>query len=172
MHKTSQDHSGIEGELVVNLLDKQEYPSNIGHVAAVSDRQILVLRRDWHELTHFRLDVLEMADCRAIEYREQRVWYRILLGYACLFAAVALLVLLVAGDGELSAQAAPAVIALVALVAFGVRFGTSTRRHVIRFDMPDEMLDWRSPAIDFKLKSEAASAVREQARNRGILRQV
>jgi hypothetical protein len=170
MRKTTQDHTGLDGELVANLLDKEEYPSNIGHVAAVSDREILVLRRDWHELTHFRLDVLDMDDCRGIEYREQRVWYRILLGYACLVAAAALLVLLIAGDGDLSAQMAPAIIALVALVSFGVRFVTSTQRHVIRFDMPDETLDWRSPAIDFKSKSEAAGAVREHARSRGILR--
>jgi len=169
MHKNSQDHSEIEGENIANLLDKDEYPGNIGHVAAVSDRQILVLRRDWHELTHFRMDVLEMADCRGIEYREQRVWYRVLLGYGCLVAAVAMLVLLVTRD-ELTAQMAPAVIALVALVSFGVRFVTSTYRHVIRFDMPDEMLNWRSPAIDFKSKSEAAAAVREHAKRRGILR--
>jgi len=157
--------------MIANLLEKEEYPSNIGHVAAVSDRQLLVLRRDWHELTHFRLDVLDMADCSAIEYRQQRAWYRILLGYACLVTAALLLLLLVRAEAGVSPQMAPAIIALVALLSFGVRFVTSTRRHLIRFEMPGEILDWRSPAIDFKLKSDAAIAVCEHARNRGILRQ-
>ena len=170
MRKSSQDHSKLAGEVVVDLLDNDEYPSNIGHVAAVSDRQILVIRRDWHELTHFSLDVLELAECKGIEYVEQRAWYRLVLGYLGLFSAVLLLAMLVLGGEPVTAKTAPLVIALIALVSFGVRLVTSTRRHLIRFHMPGEILDWRSPAIDFKSKSAAARSVREIAAERGLLR--
>ena len=171
MRKSTQDHSDLEGEFVVDLLDKDEYASNLGHVAAISDRQLLVVRRDWHELTHFRLDVLEMDDCRGIAYIEQRAWYRIVLGVAGLLGAVLVLGLLVFGDEPVNARTAPVIVLLVALVSFGVRLVTSTRRHLIRFDMPDETLDWRSSAIDFKSKLAAATAVRDFARERGVLRQ-
>ena len=39
MRKSSQDHSALAGKVVVDLLDNDEYPSNIGHVAAMSDQQ-------------------------------------------------------------------------------------------------------------------------------------
>jgi hypothetical protein len=170
VRKSSQDHTALAGAFVITLLDNDEYASNIGHVAAVSDRQLLVLRRDWHELTHFRLDVLDMDDCRGIRYRERRAWGRLVLGYAALVAAGILLLVLAFGSGGMSARTAPAIVAAVALVSFGVRLVTSTRRHVIHFEMPGETLDWRSPAIDFKSKSGAAGAVRDYAERRGILR--
>lgn len=171
MRKSTQDHSDLEGEFVIDLLGKDEYASNLGHVAAVSDRQMLVVRRDWHELTHFRLDVLEMADCRGIEYVEQRAWHRLVLGVVSLIGAVLILGLLVVGQEPVDARMAPVIVFLVALVSLGVRLTTSTHRHLIRFDMPGEVLDWRSPAIDFKSKSGVAKAVRELARERGLLRQ-
>ena len=65
----------------------------------------------------------------------------------------------------------PVIVFLVALVSFGLRLSTSTRRHLIRFDLPGEVLDWRSPAIDFKSKAGAAEAVRKLARERDLLRQ-
>jgi hypothetical protein len=170
VRKSSQDHSQLAGEVVVDLLDNDEYPSNIGHVAAVSDQQILVIRRDWHELTHFSLDVLELDDCNGIEYVEQRAWYRLLLGYVGLFSAVLLLGMLVLDGEPVTARTAPLIILLIALVSFGVRLVTSTRRHLLRFDMPGEVLDWRSPAIDFESKAAAARSVRDIAEARGLLR--
>ena len=90
--------------------------------------------------------------------------------YLGLVAAVLLLGMLVFGGEPVTARTAPLVIALIALVSFGVRLVTSTRRHLIRFDMAGEVLDWRSPAIDFKSKSAAARSVREIAEERGLLR--
>lgn len=162
----------LEGELVAELLDQEEIPSKIGSVAAISDEQICVVRRDWHELTHFRLDILDVRDCRAIEYQRETSYSRILAGLICFVGAAALVFMLVANSENFFEKGAPLIIAVVALISIGVRFITSTHRHVIRFEMPGEVLVWRSPAIDFKSKAEAAHAVRDYARQRDILRPV
>jgi hypothetical protein len=171
MRKSTQDHSDLEGAFVVDLLEKDEYASNLGHVAAVSDRQILAIRGDWHELTHFRLDVLEMSDCRGIEYVEQRAWYRVVLGIVSLIGAASVLGFLVFGGEPVDARTAPVVVVLVALISLGVRLVTSTRRHLLRFELPGEILDWRSTPINFESRTAAAIAVRDFARERGLLRQ-
>ena len=46
--------AGIEGEIVAVLLDQEEFPANIGNVAAVTDRQICYLKKDRKELSHYR----------------------------------------------------------------------------------------------------------------------
>ncbi len=171
MENRPEDRIKLDGEPVAELLDQDEYPSNVGNVAAISDRQICFLRRDRQELTHFKLEYFDVCDCRAIEYQKEMAYYRILVGAACFIAAVIFVFVLVTGLDDISAESAPLIIAVIALVSFGVRFITSTHRHVIRFEMPDEILIWQSPTIDFKSKAEAAHAVREYARKRGILRE-
>jgi len=170
-----EEHFGkppeLEGQFVAELLDIGEYPSNIGEVAALSDRQLLVIRRDWHELTHFRLEPLDITGCSFIDYRRETAWYRVLAAAACFGAALVAAWLLVTGWGGDPARITPLIIGMIALTSFGVRLVTSTHRHVIRFEMPGETLTWRSPAIDFKEKAGAAQAVREFARSRGILRE-
>ena len=170
MEDHAEKHVAIEGELVAELLDQQEYPSKVGNVAAVSDRKICFLRHDRHELTHYRLDFLDVRECRAIEYRKEVVWYRVIAAIACFIGAAALVVMLVTGANDRSGQLTPLIVGLIALVSFGVRFVTSTHRHVMRFEMPGEVLWWRSPSIDFNSKAEAARAVVEFARKRGIFR--
>ena len=159
----------LDGEFIAELLDQDEYPSNIGNVVAVSDQQICVLRRDWHELSHCRLEYLDMNDCRSIEYQSKAVYYRIVVGVA-FFALAAFLIFTIAGSlPSLSPEEAPLVVALIGSVTFGIRFITSTHWHVIRFEMPDEVVAWRSPAIDYEAKVEAVAAVCDFARKRGIL---
>jgi len=165
------DTVNLDGELVALLLDQDEYASNVGNVAAISDRQICLLRRDRHELTHFKLEYFDVHDCHAIEYQKEMAYYRILAGAVCFVAAVIFLFMLVTGFDDISTESAPFIITAIALVALGVRFITSIHRHIINFEMPDEILTWRSPAIDFKSQAEAAHAVREYARKRGILRE-
>jgi hypothetical protein len=166
-----QEHQiKIDGELVAELLDQDEYPSNVGEVAAISDRQICVLRRDWDELTHFRQEYLDVDDCRAIEYEKERSWYRTVGGAAFLIAAAVVALILLIGLDDFAAEGAPLIIGMIMLVTMGLRLIMSTHRHVIRFEMPDETLVWRAPPIDFKSKAGAAHAVREYARKRGILR--
>ena len=162
----------LDGELVAELLDQDEIPSNIGNVISISDRQICLLRRDRHELTHFKLEYFDVRDCRAIEYQIEIAYYRIFAGAVCFIAALFFASILVTDMDDFSAESAPLIIAVIGLIVFGIRFITSTHRHIIRFEMPDETLIWRSPAIDFKSKAEAAHAVRDYARKRGILRPI
>ncbi len=161
----------LDGEPVAELLDQDEYPSNIGNVAAISNRQVCVLRRDRHKLTHFKLEYLDVRECRAIEYRKEMAYYRIIAAGACFVAALVFVFMLGTGLDDNSANSAPMIIVVIALVSLGVRFVTSIHRHIIRFEMPDETLVWRSPTIDFKSKVGAARAVCEYARKRGILRE-
>lgn len=161
----------FDSELVAELLDQQEYPSNIGKVAALSSRWICLVKRDWHELTHFRLEYIEMQDCQAIEYQKETAWYRILVAIVFFGAALFLVSMLLTDSGRPNTQSAPLIVGVIALAVIGIRFITSTHRHVIRFEMPDETFTWRSPAIDFDSRADAAHAVQEYARNRGILRQ-
>ena len=169
-----ENHSGklpeLDGELVAALLELDEYASHIGGVAELSDRQLLVIRRDRHELTHFRLEKLDIGACRGIEYHRETAWYRVLAAAACFAGTAACAWSIVTGLGGDPAKTTALTIGMIALVSFGVRLATSTHRHVIRFEMPGETLTWRSPAIDFKEKAGAAQAVREFARRRGILR--
>lgn len=65
------NRSKINGESFVVLIDQDEYPSHIGNVAAISDEHILFLKRDMSELTHFRLEHMDVSDCRAIEYNKR-----------------------------------------------------------------------------------------------------
>ena len=58
---------------------------------------------------------------------------------------------------------APMIIVMISLAVIGIRFITSTHRNVVRFEMPDQTLTWRSPAIDFDSKADAALAVRQHA---------
>lgn len=162
------DRIKIDGELVAELLDQDEYPSNLGNVAAISDQQICVLRRDSHELTHFKLEYFDVHDCSAIEYRTEVAYSRILAAGVCFVAATISVLTLVTTFNDDPTVGAPLVIAALGLVALGIRFSSSTHRHVFRFNMPDETLVWRSPAIDYKFKAPAAHAVREYARQRGI----
>jgi hypothetical protein len=168
-HPEKPEH--FDSELVAELLDQSEYPSNIGKVTALSDQWICFLKRDWHELIHYRLEYVEMRYCRAIEYHKETAYYRILAGVAFFVAALWLLFMLLSDPDRVYTQSAPMIIGVISLAVIGIRFITSTHRHVIRFEMPDETFTWRSPAIDFKSKAGAAYAVREYARNRGILRE-
>jgi len=172
METHAENHMQLDGELIAELLDQDEYPSNVGEVAAISDKQICLLRRDWHELIHYRLDYLDVGECRAIEYRKDTAYYRLVAGGAFLIAAVVLVFMLVSDVDNFATEGAPLILAVVVLVSVGTRFVTSTHRHIIYFEMLDETLVWKSPAIDFASKADAAHAVREYARNRGILRAV
>ena len=172
MENRPEDGIKLDGELVAELLDQDEIPSNIGNVISISDRQICLLKWDRHELTHFKLEYFDMRDCRSIEYQIEIAYSRILAGAACFIAALIFMSMLATDLDDFSAESAPLIIAAIGLIAIGIRFVTSTHRHIIRFEMPDETLIWRSPAIDFKSKAEAAHAVREYARKRGILRPI
>ena len=171
MDKRPEDRINADGEPVAVLLDQDEYLSNIGNVVAISNRQISLLRRDRHELTHFRLEYIDIRNCRAIEYRKEVAYSRILAGVVCSIAAFTVVFMLLTDLDDFSAESAPLIIAVIGLVSFGIRFITSTHRHVIHFEMPDETLIWRSPATDFASRADAAHAVREYARKRGIYRQ-
>lgn len=171
MEEHSHKLPDLDGELVAVLLDLEEYPSNIGEVAALSDRQLLVIRRDRHALTHFRLELLDIGNCRAVDYRKETARYRVVAAAACFAGTLACAWLLATRASKDPAAVTPLIVGMVALASFGVRLVTSTHRHVIRFEMPAETLTWRSPAIDFRAKAAAANAVREFARRRGILRE-
>jgi hypothetical protein len=160
----------LDGELIAVLLDQDEYPSNIGNVVAVSDRQICFLKRDVHELLHYRFEFYDMDDCKAIEYRDQMVYYRVVVAVVGFVLTAVLAFMLLTGSDGGAQDFRALVIGLIALLTIGIRFITSTHRHVINFEMPDEVLSWRSPAIDYREKAEAAHAIREYARKRGILR--
>jgi hypothetical protein len=159
----------IKGKLIAVLLDQDEYPSNVGEVAAVSDEQILVIRRDKNALVGFQPGYVDMADCRKIEYEADTAWYRIVVAVIGFTVAAGLAVMLLLGTGKTSEEITPLLIGSIMCLTFGVRFVTSTKRHIIRFVMPDEVLKWKSPPIDFKSRAESAHAVRTFAHGRGLL---
>lgn len=169
-HKAVREE--IKGELVAELLDQIEYHSNIENVAAISSEQICFLRRRHHELVPFAIEYLDVNDCKSVEYRQQTAYYRIIAAILFFTGAIAIAVMLALDPDRLSAENGPIIILAIGLVTFGIRFATSVHRHILTFRMPDETLTWRSPAIDFKSKAEAAHAVRDFARERGILAQV
>lgn len=160
----------LDGELVAELLDQGEYPSNIDNVAAISSREICFVRRARHKLIPFNIEYLNVCDCQAIEYLKDTAYYRIVAGIACFLMALIVAFNLATDPAGLSVDSGPLIIAIIALATFGIRFITSTHRHIMHFEMPDETLVWRSPAIDFKSKAEAAHAVCDFARQRGILK--
>lgn len=161
----------LEGNLVAELLDAEEHHSNIGNVAAVSDLEICFLRRTRHELVPFRLEYFDVNDCRAIEYGTETAWYRIVGALASFAIALFLGVPMVIGINKITAESGPILGLAIGLITLGVRLVTSTHRHRLRFEMPEETLIWRSPAIDFDYKAEAAAAVRNYARTRGIYKE-
>lgn len=160
----------IEGNLIAVLLDLDEYPSNVGEVAAVSDQQLMVIRRDKRELVGFKPIYLDIAGCKSIEYQQETAWYRIVVAVLGFALAAVFAVMLVMNIGASSEQITPLIIGMIMFITFGVRFVTSTHRHLILFEMPDEILKWESPPIDFKSKAEDARAVREFAKTRGLLK--
>ena len=164
-------HVKIEGELIAELLDRNEFHSNVGNVAVVSDQQICLLKRTPHQLAPFELEYLNMNDCSAIDYRQETAYYRIVAGVVCFAAAITVAYLFLTSPEPLAVENGPLIIAAIGLTTFGIRFSTSIHRHILRFSMPRETLSWRSPAIDFKSKSGAALAVRDYARRRGIFQQ-
>ena len=166
-----EDILQLDGEIIGELLDQEEFPSKIGNVAVVSDQQICFLRRDRKELTGYRFEYFPMADCRSIEYRNEHAWYRNFVAAGFFLGAIGLLAFLFTQEAGVSAEDAPVFLMALALVTFGARFATSTHRHVIRFEMPDETLVWRSPPVDFEHKEKDAKAVIDFARQRGILRE-
>ena len=106
----------LEGEVIAELLDQEEFPSKIGNVAVVSDRQICLLRRDRRELTGYRFEYFDMDDCRAIGYRNEHAWYRNALAAVFFAAAAALLIMLVTGEPGLSPQDSTVILMMIALV--------------------------------------------------------
>ena len=171
METWTDNETELEGNVVAILLDKEEFPSNVGNVAVVSDRQILLLKRDRHELVNYRYEIVDIDDCRAVEYIDQMVYYRVAVAVISFILTAVLAFMLVTGIDGGSQDITPFIIGPLATITFGIRFITSTHRHIINFEMPDKVLTWRSPAIDYKYKAEAAHAVREFARSRGILRE-
>jgi hypothetical protein len=170
MEEHPEVHTKIEGELVAELLDQQEYHSNIENVAVVSSEQLCFLKRVHHEVVPFALEYLDMKDCRAIEYKRDTAYYRIVAAILCFGGAIVLAYLLATDPEPMAVENGPLIIMTIGLVTFGIRFSTSIHRHILRFHMPDQTLIWRSPAIDYKSKAEAAHAVREFARERGLLK--
>jgi len=171
MESWMDNRTELEGNVIAILLDKEEYPSKVGNVAAISDRQILYLKRDRHELVNFRYEFFDMDNCKAIEYKDEMVYYRVVVAVLSLILTAVLLFMLLTGLDGGSKDVTPFIIGPIATTTFFIRFFTSTHRHVLNFEMPDQVLSWRSPAIDYKSKAEAAHAVREFARERGILRE-
>ena len=171
MESWTDNRTDLEGNVIAILLDKEEYPSKVGNVAAISDQQILYLKRDRHELVNFRYEFFDIGDCKAIEYIDEMVYYRVVVAVLSIVLTVVLLFMLVTGLDGGSKDVTPFIIGPIASMTFFIRFITSTHRHVLYFEMPDQVLTWRSPAIDYKSKAEAAHAVREFARKRGILRE-
>lgn len=139
-HDTIGHNFELEGELIAVLLDQDEYPSNIGNIVAVSDRQLCYLKRDVHALIHYRFEFHDINDCTAIEYRDQMVWYRVIGAVISCIIAAALAITLLSGSDGGAQDFRALVIGLIATLAFGARFITSTHRHVINFEMPDEVL--------------------------------
>ena len=167
---TGNSTVNIDGEVIAVLLDQDEYPSNVGNVAAISDRQIAYLMRDHDELVGYRLDYLDIADCVSIEYHQEEAWYRKILAGVFYLAAFSVAISFATGMIPFTNETQVFIVVVIALVTFAVRFTTSTHRHYIEFEMPERSLHWRSPAIDFKSKAGAAHAVRDYARSRGILK--
>jgi len=87
MTDDSKHHIELDGTLVAELLDQSEHPSNIGNVAAISDQQIVLLRRDKRELVNYRFEYFDVRDCHAIKYQKETAYYRIIVGAACFLAA-------------------------------------------------------------------------------------
>ncbi len=170
MDDWADNSAELEGEIVAVLLDKQEYPSNVDNVAAISDRQICFLKKDRHELVNYRIEFYDTDDCTVIEYRDEMVYYRIVVAIVSFITTAVLAFILATGSYGSSQEFPPLIVGLVATLTFGFRFITSTHRHVVNFEMPDRVLSWRSPAIDYRSRADAAHAVREFARERGILR--
>ena len=52
MANSSSNCEACDGEIIAVLLDQDEYSSNVGSVAVVSDRQLCLLRHDWHDFSH------------------------------------------------------------------------------------------------------------------------
>lgn len=160
----------IDGDVIAVLLDQDEYPANVGNVVAVSDRQIAYLKRDHDVLVGFKLEYLDVDECVAIEYHREEAWYRKILAVVFYVAAAAVAISMVTGIIPFNSETQALILLFIVLVTFGVRLTTSTHRHYLQFDMPEETFHWRSPAIDFKSKASAAHAVSEYAQQRGILR--
>jgi hypothetical protein len=170
MEEHTEVHTKINGELIAELLDQDEYHSNIGEVAVVSTEQLCVLRRVHHELVPFSLEYLDINTCQSIEYIKETAYYRIVVAVLSIAAMLAIAYMLAIDPNRFSAENGPLIVACVGLLTFGIRFGGSTHRHILRFQMPDELLTWRSPATDYQLKAEAAQSVRNYAQQRGILK--
>ena len=79
MTDDSKHHIELDGTLVAELLDQSEHPSNIGNVAAISDQQIVLLKREKRELVNYRFEYFNVRDCRAIRYQEETAYYRIIV---------------------------------------------------------------------------------------------
>ena len=171
MDESDDTRVRLDGEIVAVLLDQQEYPSKVGNVAAVSSEQLCFLKKDKHELVGYRLELHDINDCKAIEYRDQMVYYRVAIAVVCFVLAAMLAIMLATGFDTGAQDVTPLIIGAIACLTLGVRFVTSTHRHIINFEMPGQVLTWRSPAIDYKYKAEAAHAVRAFARERGLLRE-
>lgn len=172
MDNPNENSVRIDGNPIAVLLDQDEYPSNIGEVVAISDQQLCYLERDKAELVGFKLAYLDIGELNSVEYHQEEAWYRKVLAVLFYVAAAVIAVALATGAIPFNSETQALIIVMIALVTFGVRFSTSTHRHYIRFDLPDQTFHWRSPAIDFKSKAGAAHAVRDYARKRGILREV
>lgn len=161
----------LDGNLIAELLDTEEYHSNIGNVAAISDSEIGFLRRTHHEMIPFKIEYFDINDCRVIEYGTETAWYRLVAALVSFGIAVTLAISIVIDPNKISAESGPIIVLAIGLVTLGVRLITSTHRHILRFEMPEETLVWRSPAIDFDFKAEAAQAVQSYARKQGIYKE-
>ena len=101
MTEDSQHHIELDGTLVAELLDQSEHPSNIGNVAAISDQQIALLRRDKRELVNYRFEYFDVRDCRAVRYQKETAYYRIAVGAACFLAGTFFIIMLLTGVNDM-----------------------------------------------------------------------
>ena len=129
-------HIQLAGEMIAELLDQNEYHSNVDNVAAVSSEQICLLRRVKHELVPFKLEYFDVNDCKAIEYVRDTAYYRIVAGVVCFAAAVIIAYILALDPNRLTPESGPLIALGIGLVTFGIRFITSIHRHILRFALP------------------------------------
>ena len=79
MGNPNNSDAGVGGQLVAVSLDLDEYPSNAGEVAAISDQQLILIRWNRNELVGFKPACPNSPDCKRIESRGEMAWYRIVV---------------------------------------------------------------------------------------------
>lgn len=161
--------SGSE-ESVAILVHQGEYLKHLGEVASVTTEHIRFVQRKFVSKAGWEIAAIPLADCTAITYKDERPWFKILLGVLLTALTVVICYMIYFYWDRLNpgTRIPNGAIAFAGLI--GLSWAFRSRRHRLIFLLTDgRTLVWKSRSGDYRYKVASVRNIIKFAQSAGRL---